>query len=262
MSFEDGLKAEVADGVAVLTMSNPGRRNAFYAEMRNRMRQQLQAYASDSSVRVIILTGDDGHFCSGADLKRVAEGASPTVLQIRERMKDVMALLGAIMAGSKPIIAAVEGDAFGAGMSMAVACDVVVAARNARFGASFAKLSLLPDMGLLYTLPQRVGLPKAKRLLMTAAPVSGETAVDIGMADELAEPGQALARAHEIANELKASAPLSMAMIKSAYAKGISSLDAAAQLEFDLVPLLASSQDHKAALQGFLEKKPVSFIGA
>jgi enoyl-CoA hydratase/carnithine racemase len=264
MTFVDGLAVETQDGVAVMTMSNPGRRNAFYPEMRLRMRERLEAYASDPAVRVVILTGDEGHFCTGADLKRVAAktGPAPTVLSERERMRAFNGLLTAIVAGGKPVIAAVEGDAIGAGMSMAAACDVVVAARTARFGASFAKLGLFPDMGLIYTLPLRVGQSAARRLMMTAAMVSGEQAAAIGLADELTEPGGALARAREIAETLKQSAPLSLATIKAVLARGVASLDEAIQLEMDFVPLLAASEDHKAALAGFLEKKPVSFAGA
>jgi enoyl-CoA hydratase/carnithine racemase len=263
MSFVDGLAVETQDGVAVMTMSNPGRRNAFYPEMRERMRGQLVDYAVDPAVRVVILTGDGGHFCTGADLKRVAAkaGPEPTILSERERMRTFNTLLTAIAAGGKPVIAAVEGDAIGAGMSMAAACDVVVAARNARFGASFAKLGLFPDMGLIYTLPLRVGHARAKRLMMSAAMVSGEEAAAIGLADELAEPGQALAGARAVAATLVQAAPLSLATIKAVLSRGVASLDEAIQLEMDFVPLLAASQDHKAALAGFLEKKPVRFAG-
>src|SRR3546814_14327155 len=91
--------------------------------------------------------------------------------------------------GTKPMIASVEGDAFGAGCSIAIACDVVVATPTSRFGTSFGKIGLVPDMGMLYTLVQRIGRPRAARMMMLATTASGAEAVTIGLADELAEPG-------------------------------------------------------------------------
>lgn len=256
----DGVLVEPKGSALVITMSNPGRRNAFYPEMRNRMSQVISDAASDSSVRAIILTGEGEHFCSGADLKRVA-GADNSALAVRERLKAVHRLLNLIVAGAKPTIAAVEGDAFGAGFSMAVAADVVVAGGGARFGASFVKIGLLPDMGLLRTLPQRIGLARAKRIMMTGRPVEAVEALAIGMVDELAPRGGSLARALEIAEELAQAAPLPLSAIKAALAQGISSLDDVAQLEMNIVPSLADSEDHKAAREAFLNKGSAVFVG-
>lgn len=256
----DGLVVQRRGSALVLTMTNPGRRNAFYPEMRGRIAEAIAAAASDPAVRAIILTGAEGHFCSGADLRRVSD-ADNGPLAVRERLKSVHRLLELIIGGAKPTIAAVEGDAFGAGMSMAVAADVVVVARGARFGASFAKIGLLPDMGLLYTLPLRVGLARARRLMMTARTIDAEEAVAIGLGDELTAEGAALDRALEVAAEFEASAPLSLAAIKAAMAQGLTGLDDVTRFELNTVPGLANTEDHLAARKAFLAKETVVFVG-
>lgn len=257
----DGLILETRGAALVLTMTNPGRRNAFYPAMRNRIAEAMTAAAGDPAVRAIILTGADGHFCSGADLRRVSD-ADNSPLAVRERLKAVHRLLELIVGGAKPTIAAVEGDAFGAGMSMAAAADVVVAADGARFGASFTRIGLLPDMGLLRTLPQRTGLAMAKRLMMTGRPVLADEAVRIGLADELTPVGGALERALAIAEDYVDVAPLPVAAIKAALAKGVPSLDDVAQFEMTLVPYLAGTQDHLSARAAFFNKQKVTFSGS
>lgn len=256
----DGLVIQRRGPALVLTMTNPGRKNAFYPEMRSRIAEAIAGAASDPAVRAVVLTGAEGHFCSGADLRRVSD-ADNGPLAVRERLKSVHRLLELIVGGAKPTIAAVEGDAFGAGMSMAAAADVVIAARGARFGASFAKIGLLPDMGLLYTLPLRVGLPKARRLMMTARTIAAEEAAAIGLVDELTVEGGALERALAVAAEFEASAPLSLAAIKAAMAQGLAGIDDVARFELNTVPGLANTEDHLAARKAFLEKSQAVFVG-
>src|SRR5579872_5439120 len=124
VSIEDGVQLDQEGCALVITMSNPGRRNAFYPEMRNRMLDVMRGAAADNSVRAIVLTGADGHFCSGADLTRAValrdqQPARRGPLAARESLQDVQRLLRVIVAGGRPVIAAVEGDAFGGGMAMA-----------------------------------------------------------------------------------------------------------------------------------------------
>jgi enoyl-CoA hydratase/carnithine racemase len=257
--FKDGVHAEIRGSSGVITLSNPGRRNAFYPEMRQCVIETIEDFNANAAVRTIVITGADGHFCAGADLKRVAQRTDFGPLQVRSNFSTTHKLLQLIVGGDKPVIAAVEGDAFGAGFSMAVACDVVIASETARFGASFAKIGLLPDMGLLYTLPQRMGMPAAKRLMMLAETVDGRKAAEAGIADEAVAPGKAMDRALEWADKFADSAPMSLAFIKSAFAQGIGTLQDAMEAELNIVPLLATSDDHKAALAAFAEKRPFSF---
>src|SRR3546814_3690326 len=147
--------------------------------------------------------------------------------------------------GTKPMIASVEGDAFGAGCSIAIACDVVVATPTSRFGTSFGKIGLVPDMGMLYTLVQRIGRPRAARMMMLATTASGAEAVTTGLADELAEPGGALEHAMKIARQYEAVAPMSVALIKSALGSHIASVEDVIRTELDLVPHATSSRSEE-----------------
>jgi enoyl-CoA hydratase/carnithine racemase len=161
----------------------------------------------------------------------------------------------------KPVVAAVEGYAAGAGFSLAMAADCVVASGTAKFVSSFAKVSLLPDLGLMWTLPQRVGLAQAKRLLMSARVVAADEALRLGVADELCEAGQAVQRAREVAAELAAHAPISVALLKAAYARGINTLGDALAYEMDNQAALYLTQDHREAVSAFMEKRPPVFRG-
>lgn len=263
MSYIDGVKLEKQGTTLVMTMNNPGRRNAFYPEMRAQMITAMRDAAADNSVRAIILTGSDGHFCVGADLSRATANTAPkTVASLRENMKQVHHLLRGIVGGARPVIAAVEGDAFGAGMSMAAACDRVFAAKNSRFGSAFSKIGIVPDVGLFYTLPQRVGLAKARDLMYLAEPMNGEDAFKYGLVDELVEPGQALTAALAYAAKFANIAPIPISLIKSALATGIDNIEDAMRIELDYQPICSMSADAQEGIQAFKEKRKPVFTGA
>jgi len=257
----DGVIVERRGQAVVLTMSNPGRRNAFYPEMRRKLAELLWSMGMESQVRAFVLTGEGGHFCAGADLSRSRSDAERTPITIRENMKDVHKLLRGIVAGARPVIAAVEGDAFGAGMSMAAASDRVFAGRTARFGAAFTKIGLMPDMGALYTLPQRVGLSKARDLMYLATPIGAEEAARLGLVDELVEAGGALDAALGYAAQLAEMPPLAISYTKAALATGVSSMEDAMRLELDLLPTLALSEDCREGVAAFKEKRKPKYSG-
>jgi len=264
MSADDGVVIEKRGTTLVLTMSNPGRRNAFYPEMRARMIDALRDAAHDADVRAVVLTGADGHFCSGADLVRAAavrNSGARTVISAREALKEVHRLLRVIVGGARPVIAAVEGDAFGAGLSMAAASDRVFAATNARFGAAFSKIGIFPDMGMLYTLPLRVGTANARHLMMLGAPIDGEHAHRLGLVDELAPPGRALDKALAYAAQFADIAPIPVTLIKAALNSGINCVEDAMRFELDCQPLLTSSADAQEGIAAFREKRKPRFTG-
>lgn len=248
---------ERRDGLAVVTLNNPKTRNALSRDLLLLLADQLEALRVDNECRAVVLTGANGHFCSGGDVSGMsAERPLPVG---RERMVIAHRVVQLIVGMTKPVVAAVEGYAAGAGFSLAMAADCVVAEPTAKFVSSFAKVSLLPDMGLMWTLPQRVGLAQAKRLMLSARAVPADEGLRLGMVDELAEAGQAVARARELALELSAHAPVSAALLKAAYARGIQSLADALAYEMDNQAALYLTQDHREAVAAFLEKRAPAF---
>jgi enoyl-CoA hydratase/carnithine racemase len=246
------------EAVAVLTLNFPARRNAFCLQMRTQLRERLEALMGDDGVRCIVLTGAAGHFCAGGDISEMQER---TLLQNRERWNLVVALIRIIALGPKPVVAAVEGVAMGAGLSLAALADYTVCARDARFGAAFVKVGLMPDMGALWSLQHRVGRAKAREILGLGRGFDGVEAQRIGLANEVAEPGQALVRALQVAREYAALPPVASALIKSALAHGVDSLDAAVRSEVELQAVAMGSADHAEAVAAFMAKRSPVFKG-
>ena len=263
MSSPADVSLERRGSVAILTMSNPGRRNAFSPDSRRKMTDYLNELAVSEEIRVIILRGDGDHFCVGADLTPIpgASAVLRTPMQIRENTKDLYRLVRAIAANPKPIIAAVEGDTFGGGLAFAAACDVLVAARTARFGTAFTAIGLMPDLGLLYSLPQRIGVVKARQMLMLSSRVDGAEAFRIGLSDELVEPGQALQGALAWAEKFNAVAPVGVALTKESLARGITSIEDAMRTEVDLLPFVQTTEDRREGVAAFREKRKPAFKG-
>lgn len=246
------------DGIATVTINNPARRNALDMAMRQSLGEALSDLMADRQCRVVILAGAAGHFSAGADVTQMADRTMP---ETRAVIDSSNTPIRTIINGPKLVIAAVEGVAAGAGMSLAAACDVVVAAKNARFIPSFMKIGLMPDMGLMWTLPQRVGSRLAKKIMVLAQPVSGEEAEPIGLADRVVDAGQTLSAARDIAAEHAGVAPLGLAFIKMAFANGCATLEDALRTEIDYQAVLRESQDHKGAAAAFLAKRPFGFTG-
>jgi enoyl-CoA hydratase/carnithine racemase len=250
---------ERRDEIALLTLNGPSTRNAFGREMQLELLRLLEQTAADDSCRALVLTGADGHFCSGGDINNMK--AERTLAEGRERIAFVGKVARALMAGPKPIIAAVEGYAAGAGLSLAAGADYVVSSRTAIYVASFCKVGLIPDLGLLWSLTQRIGIGQAKRMIASARKVAAEEAFQLGIVDQLAEPGAALDDAIAIAREFCSGAPLPMAMVKAAYARGIGSLDDALDVELENQSALYVTSDHREAVSAFFEKRPPQFKG-
>jgi 2-(1,2-epoxy-1,2-dihydrophenyl)acetyl-CoA isomerase len=255
----NGIGVERKDSAGIVTIINPARRNAFTPDMRRELTARLNDLCADSQVRAIVLRGEGEHFCSGADIS--APGVSRTLVQHRENNKEINRLTQVLTGGPKPVIAAVEGAAAGAGMGMACACDVVVAARNARFVPLFTRLGLVPEIGILYTLAQRIGAARARRLLMASKPLGAEEAFDLGLVDELVEPGETLEKALEVAREFEDCVPLSVALVKEAFANGVPNVAEAGRIEVDFVPLLSGTEDTREGMASNREKRKPKFTG-
>lgn len=257
---DDGqVEARQVGRVRVLTLSAPARLNALSPEMRLQLRECLHAAHVDEQVRSIVLTGAGKAFSAGGDVRQMAERPSPALAQQRLAvLHDVVRL---ILAGPKPVIAAVDGLAYGAGFSLAAACDHVIAGEGSRFSAAFGRLGLVADCGLFWTLPQRAGLGATRDLLLTGRPVEAEEARQLGIADCIVPSGSALQHALEKAQQYEAIAPLAIAATKSALARRPTSLEDALAVESDLQAFLRGTRDHEHACQAFLAKTTATFTG-
>ena len=163
-----------------------------------------------------------------------------------------------MIAGAKPIVAAVEGYAFGAGLALTAAADYVVAATNAKFCCAFTRVGFIPDLGLMFSLPNRVGHAKAKQLIALADTFDAQRAEKLGLVDDVVAPGETLAAAIAVAQRFAAGPPLAFEMMKSVFARG---LEAMIQAEIDLQPMLWLSEDHREGKQAFFEKRQPKFKG-
>ncbi len=257
--IESPVKVEFQGRVAVVTMDNAKTKNALSPEMIRDLGDRFEALMGDWNCGAIVLTGANGAFCSGGDVSRMQRDRQ--VLDTRVYIGGMHRIVRAMVNGGKPVVAAVEGAAFGAGMSLATGCDFVVASQRSKFCAAFTKVGLAPDGGLYWTLPQRVGVGLAKKLIMLAPTLAAADAEKIGIVDEAVADGEALSRAINIATELAAAAPLSMAVVKAAYADGILTLEDAFRAERDHHPMLVRSADHLGAIDAFREKRLPEFSG-
>ena len=251
-----GLLETREDAIVTLTMSNPGKLNAMSLPLRDALSSTFARLNDDAGVGAIVLTGADGNFSAGADMGGWNE---QTLHECRARLRRGGTLvMREMIAGDKPIVAAVEGFAYGAGLALACAADHVVAARNARFCCAFTRVGFIPDMALMFSLPNRVGVARAKQLIALAEDIQAERAERLGLVDELVEPGQVLARAQELARQYAEAPPIAFALMKSVFARG---LEAMIQAELDLQPYAWLSEDHEEGKRAFREKRKPRFKG-
>ena len=244
------------NGIVTLTLNDPEHMNAFSAAMRKELTERFAELNDDDEVRAIVLAAAGPNFTAGGDLKGFNE---TTVRQCRTRLKRGGALLvREMIAGGKPIVAAVEGYAFGAGLALAAASDYVVAGQGAKFCCAFTKVAFIPDLALMYSLPNRVGVSKAKQLIALAETFDAQRAERLGLVDELVPAGEALGAALKVAERFAAGPPLAFEMVKSVFARG---LEAMIQAEIDLQPIAWLSDDHKEGKQAFFEKRKPRFSG-
>lgn len=240
-------------GVLTLTLDYPARRNALAMPLREDLHRLLEAAQADNDIRAIVLTGAGGTFCSGGDISGMDVADS---LGGRERMRRTHRVIRLMVAGRIPIVAAVEGWCIGAGLSVACACDTIVAAADARFAAGFGKVGLMPDLGLPFTLPARIGAARAKQIFLYGTQLDAAGAERIGLVDEVVPKGQALAAATEKARFLAAQAGLPIALTKQILAEG---LDRALEDERSFQTACFLSEDHAEGRAAFLGKREPRF---
>jgi enoyl-CoA hydratase len=239
-----------ADGVLEITLNRPEVRNAVNQELSDAVASALDRLDEDDGLRIGIVTGAGGVFCSGMDLKAFVTGGIPWA-------KDRGFAGMTYRASRKPLIAAVEGYALAGGFEVALACDLIVSGRNAQFGIPEVKRGLLAAGGALVRLPKRIPYHLAMELALTGEPITAERAAELGIVNRLAEPGEALAGARELAGSVVANAPLAVAASKAIMQRAIEWTEEESWTRQEEIggPVNAS-EDAKEGAMAFAEKRP------
>lgn len=257
----DSVLYEPREGYALITLNRPDKLNSFNEEMHGRLAEALDRLR-DEGRRAVILTGAGRGFCAGQDLsdRNFPTGEVPDLGATLDRLYNP--LVRKIRALELPVICAVNGVAAGAGANVALACDLVLAARSAKFIQAFAKIGLVPDSGGTWSLPRLLGEARAKALAMTAAPLSAEQAEAWGLIWRTVDDDTLMDEAHALAAQLAAAPTRGLALIKQAIqAAATNDMDAQLDLERDLQREAGRTTDYREGVAAFLEKRAPKFTG-
>ena len=262
MRYEQILFAR-GDGIARITLNRPDRLNSFTTQMHAEVRAALDEVRADPSLRVLLLTGAGRGFCAGQDLsdRAVAPGGTPVDLgaSIEQNYRPLVLGLRAL---PLPVVCAVNGVAAGAGANLALACDLVVAARSASFIQAFCKIGLVPDSGGTFFLPRLVGTARAMGLALLGDKLSAEQAASWGLIWQCVDDAELKPTVDGLLAQLAQAPTRGLAAIKRAlYASADNALDAQLTLERDLQRELGYSDDYREGVAAFLAKRPPTFTG-
>ncbi len=256
------LQTEDRGPVRWLWLNRPARKNAIPPEGWSQLRDALEVF-EDSPQRVLVISGRGGDFCAGADLDPEAGLRSPGIIDARDRLKVVGETALALHRLSKPTVAAVDGVAVGAGMSLALGCDVVIATRRARFSAIFVRRGLSLDMGLSWMLPRLAGAQFAREAALSGRMIPAEEALQNGLVWEVVDEGALTERAAEVAGRFSVGAPVAQMFIKQALNRSWElSLEEATVWEGQAQAICLHTDDHREGVESFLEKRPARFEGS
>ncbi len=259
MGDEDHLTKEKKDGILILTINRPDVFNCFNMPLLHTFGNTLAETAFDASVRVIIITGTGKSFSTGADLKERA-GMSPD--QVRLYIQTIRNVFSTVEELPKPVIAAVNGYAFGGGLELALACDIRLASKTATVGLTETSLAIIPGAGGTQRLPRIVGIARAKEMILRARRISAEEGEKIGLFLEAVEPDQLLNRSTEIAAEIAKNGPVALAQAKYAVNKGSEvSLPVGLAIESNAYAVVIPTKDRVEGLTAFREKRKPVYTG-
>lgn len=261
MTSYQWLEWDLTDQVATIALNRPETLNALTDGVLKELTDAVKRVEKDREARVLVLTGRGRGFCSGQDLKSFQE--SPGERDIGAHLDHYYhPLIEKLAHLEKPTIAMINGVVAGAGMSLALACDLRIAAQGARFSQAFVRIGLVPDSGSTYFLPRLIGYSRALEMAMTGMMVDGETALSWGLINRLVAPDLLEAETYTLARGLAGGPPLALGMIKRSIAFGAEHpLTEAMDREKDFQIVAAQTEDHLGAVQAFFEKKTPVFRG-
>lgn len=246
--------------VLVLSNNNVAARNALSPEFYAAVTAALRDAAADPAVGAIVLTGEGGHFCAGGDLRQLAKRRELPVQERRTKLEGLHDLIRSVRDCPKPVIAAVEGAAAGAGLSLALACDMLVAAKNAVFSVAYVKVGLTPDGGATAFLAEFVSRQLLTELCLTGERISGERLHALGPVNRLAEPGHALADAVALAGQIAGGPGQAMAWIKDLCRQAPrNTLQEQLELEAQYMVRAQETEESREGIGAFLEKRTPDF---
>ncbi|MQA08223.1 MAG: hypothetical protein GEU98_06650 [Pseudonocardiaceae bacterium] len=254
------LRARVSGPALYLTLDRPAKRNALSPGMRQDLLDQLSFAASSPEVRVVVLRGAGGNFCSGGDVS--TQGGERTGVDSAERLLFSRRVIEAITNLARPVIAAVEGYAVGAGFSLALACDIVVARQDARFSAIFTRRGLVPDMGCSYFLARQVGLYRAKEIVLSGRMVEADEAARLGVVSHVWDEASFKDELAELTSEIGSAPTVALATAKRILNRTFES-DLSTVLELETLGQALASQtsDHQRGVDAFRAHARPSFTG-
>jgi enoyl-CoA hydratase/carnithine racemase len=259
---EPQMLYRIEGNIAVLTLNRPEAKNAFSPEMLALWRQFIEEAKTDDRVRVIIVTGTGDTFCSGGDIRDMAEGRLRSWNMKKFLGDGVHRIVLALEDLDKPIIAAINGAAMGAGLDMAIMCDLRVCSDQAKLSESYILLGLVPGDGGAYFLPRLIGIGKALELLFTGDILSPQEALEIGLINRIVPHDRLMEETMRLAEKMASKPPLAIRMMKRAvYQAQTSTLKAHLDYISSQIALLSETQDHVEAARSFLEKRKPVFEG-
>lgn len=257
----EALRWELEAGVATITLDRPEALNSLERRLKGDLLAAIRHAGRDPDVRVVILTGAGRAFCAGQDLKeRLLPEPTPLDVEVRERFNPIVS---AIRLLDKPMIAAVNGVAAGAGASLAFACDLRIASTSASFVLAFGRIGLIPDNGATWLLPRLVGLARATELMLLPDPLPAVEALRIGLVYRIVAPEDLAVEAGRLAATLAAAAPRALALTKQALRRSLETgFEAAIDYEASLQGIAGRTADHAEGLAAFVEKRAPRFSGS
>jgi enoyl-CoA hydratase/carnithine racemase len=253
---------EIKENIALITLNRPEAKNAFSPEMINLWRECLEKAKADDVVRVIVVTGKGDTFCSGGDIRDMAEGRLRSWDMKRFLWDGVHRIALSLEDLDKPVIAAINGSAMGAGLDMALMCDLRVASEKARFAESYIMMGLVPGDGGAYYLPRLINTSKALELLLTGDTLTADEALKLGIVNQVVPHEHLMEETMKLAKKIADKPPLAVRMMKRAvYQAQTSTLRSHLDYISSQLSLLSETEDHIEAAKAFLEKRKPHFTG-